>query len=201
MHLTYSQIAETFLFSSNLKGPERALKFQHKCHPRAGTSINIKPKDIQKKLRTFKDVNILFPRLYGHLNSLGKVEAVSQVYPFMEVLWDPGFWTNWHGFHPLAQQTIDKSRKNHQHVFNTRVSQLQQIWGQNLKWRWERGKRHNQHLFWASILGTLMPKTKTKIKNMLFVCICASGFPKIGTVSNKIIPVWKRNSQSGQGTW
>ena len=87
MHLTYSQIAETFLFSSNLKGSERALKFQHKCHPRAGTSINIKPENIQKKLRTFKDVNILFPRLSGHLNSLGgKVEAVSQVYPFMEVL-------------------------------------------------------------------------------------------------------------------
>ena len=32
---------------------------------------------------------------------------------------NPGFWTNWHGFHPLAQQTIDNSRKTHQHIFNT----------------------------------------------------------------------------------
>ena len=80
MHLTYSQIVETFLFLSNLKGSEKELsiytKFQHKCHPGAGASINIKPKNILKKLRTFNDVNILFPRLSGGLNLLGgEVEA------------------------------------------------------------------------------------------------------------------------------
>ena len=77
MHLTYSQIVET---SSNLKGSEEELliytEFQHKCHPGAGASINIKPKNIQKKLRTFEDVNIPFLRLSGGLNSLGgEVEA------------------------------------------------------------------------------------------------------------------------------
>jgi len=50
--LTYSQIAEVFLFISNLKGLERELLIytdvEAKCHPGTGPSTNIKPKIFRK---------------------------------------------------------------------------------------------------------------------------------------------------------
>jgi hypothetical protein len=51
-HLRYSQIAEVFLFISNLKGLEKELLIytdvQAKCHPGTGPSTNIKPKIFAK---------------------------------------------------------------------------------------------------------------------------------------------------------
>jgi hypothetical protein len=52
MHLIYSQIAEVFVFTRDLKGSERALYLYTKYHPGTGPSTNIKPGIIGGKKKT-----------------------------------------------------------------------------------------------------------------------------------------------------
>jgi hypothetical protein len=64
MHLIYSQIAEVFVFTRDLKGSERALYLYTKYHPGTGPQ-QISSQEYsgeKRKLRPFRDVSIPFPR-------------------------------------------------------------------------------------------------------------------------------------------